>query len=371
MPSLEVLDTGVVHRGDDSAPHFRNTYWPTVVELSDGRLLAAMDIAHHMNSRDARSYYCLSNDGGETWTGPRIIWDGEGWDRPFHTTCRIGRTPDGGAVGFMAIKDRSDPDNPHTNPDTGGMVDMEHALFRWDRERRAWSLPEVFQRPIDWNCYECCHPVFAVTEQRWLLPTAFRLDWSGQCPFGHKAFAFVSKDAGRTWTDMVDVFDLSAEDIICWEQKQTRLSDGRIFAVCWAFNNQTKENHHNRYTFSDNNGQSYGPPLESPLHGQTCTPIGLAHNHVLCVYRRLDRNGLWAHLARIDGTKWEPLAEKLIWGHDVEAIGGGANSSIQHQKKLQFGFPQIIHLAGALFVVFWCVEDGLSNIRWHRLNATP
>lgn len=371
MAIIQSLDTGVIYRGDENAPHFRNAYWGSVVELADGRLMAAMDISHHMTSRDARSYYSFSDYDGRTWTVPRIIWDGQGWGRPFHTTCRISKMPDGNVVGFMAIKDRSDPDKTHGNPETGGIVEMDQAVVRWDPRQHAWSQPQVMDYPVDWRHYECCHSIFAVTADKWLLPSAFRLDWNGDCPFGHKAFAFVSHDAGKTWPEIVDVFDLWDQQVICWEQKQTYLSDGRIFAVCWAFNSRTRKDHPNRYTFSNDAAESYGPPYESPLLGQTCTPIGLADSHVLCLYRRLDKNGLWAHLARIDGTGWEPLTEQLIWGGDVEALAGGVDSSIQNQKNLQFGFPNIIRLSdGDLFLVFWCVEGGLSNIRWYRLRVT-
>ena len=55
---------------------------------------------------------------------------------------------------------------------------------------------------------------------------------------------------------------------------------------------------------------------------------------------------------------------------DVEAIANSKDSSIQNQKKLQFGFPCVIQLGnGDIFFVFWCVENGLSNIRWYRLKV--
>ena len=75
---IDIIDTGLIYRGAESAPHFRNTYWPSVVELASGELLAAMDISNFINSRDARSYYSLSKDQGKSWSEPKIIWDGEG-----------------------------------------------------------------------------------------------------------------------------------------------------------------------------------------------------------------------------------------------------------------------------------------------------
>lgn len=370
MAMIKIIDNGLVYRGDKNAPHFCNAYWSSVVELSNGELLASMDISKHINSRDARSYFSISKDGGKNWSEPKVIWDDPNWRHPFHTTCRISQTPDGEVIGFMGIKNRSNLDQPHTNPETGGMVDMEHAVVRWDGKNQEWSKPEMINRPIDWKCYESCHWIFPVTSEKWLIPTAFRLNWEGDCPFGHKAFAFVSKDRGKSWPDVVDIFDLSSEDMISWEQKQTRLSDGRVFVVCWAFNSKTKENHRNRYTFSDDNCDSYGEVFESPLLGQTCTPLGLDDNHVICIYRRLDKKGLWAHIAKIEQNRWIPITEKLIWGGDVEAIAGGKDSSIQNQKKLQFGFPYVIRVKnGEVFFVFWCVENGLSNIRWFRLKV--
>ncbi len=367
---IDIIESGLIYRGEESDPHFRNSYWPSVVELENGVLLAAMDISNYINSRDARSYYSISKDNGKSWSEPKIIWDGEGWSYPFHTTCRISKSPGGEVIGFMAIKDRSDSEQPHTNPENGGMIDMEHAVVRWDNDNQSWLKPEIFKRPIDWKCYESCHAIFPITSEKWLLPTAFRTNWEGECPFGHKAFAFVTEDRGKNWKGTVDVFDHWTENLICWEQKQTFLSDGRVFAVCWAFNAETKKNHKNRYTFSTDNGDSYGETFESPLSGQTCTPIGLDDSHILAVYRRLDKNGLWGHLAKIEGTEWIPISEKLIWGEDVEAIKGVKDHSIQNQKTLQFGFPTVIQLSdGSIYIVFWCVEEGLSNIRWYRLKS--
>ena len=368
---IEIIDTGLIYRGDESAAHFRNTYWPTVVELDNGDLLASMDISNIMNSRDARSYYSITQDQGKNWSDPKIIWDGNGFPYPFHTTCRISRTPDGQVIGFMAIKDRSNSDQPHTNPENGGMINMEHAVVRWNNDSQSWLKPEIFKRPIEWKCYESCHAIFPVTSETWLLPTAFRTNWDGECPWGHKAFAFVTRDCGKSWNEIVDVFDCSSENLICWEQKQTFLSDGRLLAVCWIFNDEKKVNQNNRYTFSTNLGDSYGDIFECPIYGQTCTPIGLPDNHILGVYRRLDKNGLWGHLAKIEGNKWIPISEKLIWGKDVEAVKGVKDDhSIQNQKTLQFGFPTMIQLRdGYIYLVFWCVENGLSNIRWYRLRS--
>jgi hypothetical protein len=309
-----------------------------------------------------------SADGGKTWSDPQKIFEPDETATRYSAGIRMSRIHDGTLAGFVNLLDRSDPDAPTTNRETGGTVPREHAVIR-SKDGRTWSDLEPFAYPIDWKCFGEPSPILALSAERWLLPSLTRLDWSGQCPHGLKSFVTISEDQGRTWPRLVDVFDLWSERTITWEQKQAVLSDGRIFAVTWAFNSDTKANLPNLYTFSEDEGDSYAPPLRSPLQGQTCTPLALPDNRILCVYRRVDRNGLWAHLAEIRDTDWLPMAETCLWGSDREAIPGAKDSSIQHQHNLQFGYPQLVHLEdGDLFAVFWAVEDGLSVIRGFRLG---
>ena len=365
MAEIRILDSGIVYRGPRPDTPMSNAYWPTVVELGSGELVVAMNIATAMSTPDTRAYCCRSSDGGKTWTAPEKIFEPDESEHPVQVTVRINRTPDEQLVGFTTLLDRSRIGSPRTNPETGGTVEMAHAIVRSDDGGLSWSGPQTFRSPLDWECYGEPSPILPLSANRWLLPSLTRLNWEGECPLDLKAFAMISEDQGLTWPRAVDVFNHWAERIICWEQKQTRLTDGRLLAVTWAFDTVAKQNLRNRYTFTSDEGDSYGASLESPLDGQTCTPLGLDGNHVLFAYRRSDKPGLWAHLAHINDTDWRPVAETLLWGGEVKGL---ADSSIQHMTGLKFGFPQLIRAAdGAVFLVFWGVEDGLSVIRWFRL----
>jgi hypothetical protein len=154
-----------------------------------------------------------------------------------------------------------------------------------------------------------------------------------------------------------------------YEQKQIVLSDGRLMAVCWVIDHNAKQNLPNRYTFSNDHGDSYIPPRNTPLLGETCTPIALPQNRILCVYRRMDQRGLWAHLARIDREAWTPLAEAPLWGANVTAHDTTQSSMLAQMSTLRFGCPSIVQLTDReLLALFWCVEDCVSNIRWIRLR---
>jgi len=47
----------------------------------------------------------------------------------------------------------------------------------------------------------------------------------------------------------------------------------------------------------------------------------------------------------------------------------GATESADELAALCFGYPSLKQLSDSdVFVVFWCVEDLVSNIRWLRLR---
>lgn len=368
MAVIEVLATGIVFRGSADDGHFRNAHFPSVVELDGGRLMAAMDIGQRMTARDVRSYCCRSDDGGQTWSRPRLIFEPDQSDHPVTTSCRISRGPDGRLLGIAQLIDRSRPGEDLSNPQTDGSTPGQLAVIQSDDGGETWSGPTKINPPINWSTWELCSVILPLDADRWLLPTAIFPDWEGRSPLGVKALVMTSEDRGQSWPRSTDVFDFWDQKTTAWEQKQAVLSDGRILAVCWCFNYATKQDEPNRYTLSHDHGATYGTARDTPLQGQTCSILGLEDNHVLCVYRRLDKRGLWAHLARVEGDNWQPITDAAIWGTDVDAIAGGGDSSLRNLHKLQFGFPTLIRMAsGDIFCVFWCVEDGLSVIRWYRL----
>ena len=89
------------------------------------------------------------------------------------------------------------------------------------------------------------------------------------------------------------------------------------------------------------------------------------------IYRRVDKPGLWAALVEIDGETWHQISEAPIWQGTVSGMLGERTHSGDELSALKFGFPSMVQLPeGEILTVFWCLEDGVHNIRWIRLRVS-
>lgn len=370
LPKAKVLSSGYVYR--NPKPHLwsRQAAFPSLVALENGDILCAFDRGSAIASLDRRTYISRSSDGGETWSEPGLIFEPDESRHPVSTSCRISRLPGGDLIGLACLFDRTRTDEGHANSKTGGFVRTEMATVRSTDHGITWSRPEPICPAIAWERFEICSPIVAVNSKRLLAPTSIWPDWGGACPHGaHRAIAFVSSDAGRTWPSVTSVLDMAPDPVTGWEQKQAILADGRLMAICWTMNLQTRQSLHNHYVFSSDAGDTFGPAIKSPVHGETNTPLALRDNHILAAYRRVDRRGLWVQLARIDGDAWKPLIDVPIWGTEALSYASDEGSVMQRMHTLQFGCPTLVELPGGdILLAFWCVEDCTSNIRWYRLG---
>jgi sialidase-1 len=370
MNSIELLESGVVYRNPLPAVRSAHAYFPTIVVLPSGELLVGMDIGSAFESIDVRSYTCRSSDGGSTWTKPEFLFQPDESRGCISTTCRIGSVFDGEVLGWACLYDRSRTDYGLGNPQVEGFCRTDFATVRSNDGGRSWSTPKAVELPANWQHFETCAPPYRVDNRRLLVLTSPWSNWEGKpSPWNQNGMAFGSNDNGQTWTELVQVFHDDAGHLNFYEQSFAQLSDGRLAAMAWVYDRNRGQNANNRIAFSDDGGRTFNSGIETPLEGETCRPIGLPENHLLVIYRRVDKKGLWAHLARIEGEQWSVLGELQLWNglHGIQP--STRQGTLAQMSQLKFGCPSVVQLHGGdIFVVFWCVEDCVSNIRWLRLQ---
>ncbi len=180
-----------------------------------------------------------------------------------------------------------------------------------------------------------------------------------------------SHDCGANWKEIIPTFPSDSRPLMGLEQALARLSDGRLLAVCWTYDQHSGKSLLNRWSWSKDEGRHFSPPEFAPIHGETCRPLGIEGDHVVFVYRRVDQPGLWAHLASIKDDQWQPLEDILLWNGLASEQPTVGHGTIEKMSQLRFGCPALLQMRdGSVFVVFWCVEDCVSVIRWLRLEVS-
>lgn len=364
---IQCENTGLVYANPQ--PHLKavHAWHPSLALLDDGELLCAFDLGEAAESLDYCTYVARSSDGGVTWQPPQQLFQDNLTRKTTHT-MRIAALRDGSLVGFGARFYRDDPTEGLTNRATLGFVPMDLILLRGDKSGHHWTGPTTITPPLDGPAFEICHNILELSDGRWLAPTQTWPAWDGRSPHGWKAIALVSNDRGQTWTDYLTVFAAPNEHTIHFEQSVVQLADGRLLAVSWAYDSQTRSTLPIPYALSSD-GQSFAPSASTGLRGQTAKLVALHDGQVLCVYRRDDKPGLWAQLARMDGNLWVNLGELELW---TGALSGRESRNTSDElSSLKFGFPSLLELPnGIIKVVFWCLENGSHVVRWFDLRIT-
>jgi len=362
---IRTLDAGIVFRNPKPYLTAVHAWHPSLALLAGGELLASFDLGQAVESLDYHTCLARSSDGGKTWSAPQPLFHDSLPRRSTHSV-RIGAVSRGTLVAFGGRFYRDDPGEGLVNRTNLGYVPMDLILLTSSDAGRTWIGPATVAPPLVGPAFETCHRVVELADGRWLLPTSTWRGWNGEAPHGMQAIALVSHDRGKSWSEYLKVIDQTDRGVISWEQGLAQLPDGRIVAVVWSFEEATGRSLPNRYAVS-HDGRTFGAPRENGLEGETAKLLALSNGRLLCLYRRLDKPGLWANLVRIDGDQWVNLAEAPLWQGAVSGMSGAAPSG-DELSALKFGYPSMVELPdGNVMAVFWCVEDGQHIIRWQRI----
>ena len=363
---IKSVAAGNVYR--NPKPHLRaiHAWHPSLTCMPDGELISTFDLGQGVESLDYRTYLARSTDRGETWSEPLPIFHDPVTRRSTHTV-RTSAVGDGTLVGMGIRAYRDDPEEGVINRANLGYVESDIFLLRSHDRGRTWEGPQVVPPPLVGPAFEMCHRIIELADGRWLFPSSTWKDWNGNAAKGMRCVAFVSHDRGITWPEHLEVVDQVDRGVLSWEVGLTQLPDGRLVAVVWSFEESTGKSLPNRYAISAD-GRTFSPSRENGILGETSKLLTLPDGRLLCVYRRLDKPGLWANLVRIEGYEWINLEQACLWQGAPSGMMG-VRSNSDELSGLKFGYPSLVQLPGGdVMVVFWCVEDCLHVIRWQRLE---
>ncbi len=364
MPaSIEVLEHHVVWENPTPTFTSRHAYFPGIVRLPSGQLLAMFPIGQAFESADQVIHVSRSADDGRTWTPPA----------PLHERYRPGLGSlkptllDDGTLIALGYAHYADGDR-WLNHQTGGCPGGLNLVSRSNDNGRTWTLPAELPHRYP-EVLEISGPCLQLQSGDLVaLGTPIPL-YDGSRPTGVIGIALRSSDRGRRWDDSTVYW--RQPPISPLEARLAQLDDGRIVAVVWALDESAGVCHNNMVTISHDDGRTWSPPIDTGVAGQASSVLARPGNWLLSIHAQREKEpvGVVVRVVDLAGDRWTTLADANVWDQAVaRKVGGYADMG----ANVKFGQPSLLHVAGDQYLAYhWAIEDGQGKILAHRLRIQP
>ena len=365
---IDVLATGIIYR--NPKPYLRAVHamHPSLMAASDTEIIATFDLGQGAESLDYHTVLARSRDGGSNWTleGPIIKVTPA---RLSTHSIRPSLLANGTLLGIQALYVRNDPEEGILNRQNLGLVPTELYLMASEDLGKNWSQPQPLKPPLESPAWEVSHAPLQLSNGTLALPLSTWRGWDGRLPPGQQAVVLLSEDRGKTWPRFSRSFDGRSSGFIHWEQCVIEWGSGML-AVAWEYDPKETQTRPTVFSMTEGRPAEFGPAQATGFLAETCKILALGSDRLLAVYRRMDRPGLWATIARIQGKTWVNESSAPLWQGAVSRMLGEGKGA-DELSGLKFGSPSMKRLSdGTVIVAFWCHEDEISNIRWIKLSLT-
>ncbi len=365
---MKIVDSSIIYENSLPQLRSRQSFFPFLCELPDGKLAAVHVIGEAFESVDSTSYISFSDDGGKNWSTPHRLFNKQDFDCPITDYCKVSVLPDGrlAAIGYAYY--RRDTELPIGNPKNGGVLD--DFVFYSTSSDNGMTWEKI--RPIEcvWGPHvEASAPLTVLSENTFITPITGFPDWNGNITSRYCGRVLRSDDGGKTWDDSTVCMEFDG-DITCYEQRMCRLESGAIVCIGWNENIITGERLNNHYTISYDGGRSFSKPISTGIQGQASSVCALGGDYLLALHavrRDTDRPGIYGCIVDLSNRKWNIVEKTVLWEPSVPIVKDKNMAEIF--SFLKFGQPGAILLSsGDIMMSHWYAENGQYRTAASRIK---
>ena len=375
MPSLQIVDTGPIYRNPNPGYQHVLACFSHIVQLSDQEILCAYNQGQAIYATDLTFHQARSTDGGKTWDQHSMFTDRSQDDRHYsYHSPFISRMRDGELVIIAFRVDRTDPDHPIFNEETGGLTKLEVMLQRSGDNGHSWSLPEVLDLPEE-MVISPSSAIVELPDGTWFLAFDQWHAFDDPGPYQPRNVAFFSSDRGKTWGDPVPFADGAPQGKGHWHGRVHALTDDRLFALFWSANMTNGLGELNLHRcFGSPDGKTWTTPEATNMPGQTNDVADLGDGRFVGFFtvRESAQPGFRAVLSEDWGKTWDLDNQIVVWdasGRDRLGVSAPDSYPRSHDT-IAFGAPTASRLLdGDVLVSFWCTEMSITHVRYARLRV--
>ncbi|HHW31684.1 MAG TPA: exo-alpha-sialidase [Clostridiaceae bacterium] len=371
MSSINVIETGILFENKLPQLRSRHGYFPGIIKMNDGTLMAAYVVGEAFESVDLTTEISISRDEGRTWERIGKIYDKRKSSRKTSDSLKLTQTKDGRLLAFGYEMDRSNPCLPIGNVETGGILDSNMVLFESTDMGKSWGDPVIIPNSFLGDPVEASAPLVELKNGHLVTPIANFKNWEGICKSGLHSRLLRSEDGGRTWDDSTVIMEFPGRNITIWEQRLCQTESGMLCVISWNEDLANGIQLPNHFALSYDNGKTFEKPQSTGIMGQASGLVHIEGEKILslhCMRRGTDKPGIYAYIVDLSNGTWDIIDEKVVW--EPKTLLQANKKMMDVFAFLKFGQPSAIRLnqGGDFLMVNWIIEEGQGKIIWTRLN---
>lgn len=289
----KIAEQVIVYDGSSSKDICSATFQDVCV-LPSGRILVSFRGGPQKGPINIgeNGYYCISDDGGKTWTEARApfgtlkIDGGEGRARGFQLLSLGGNK----VFGVMSLVEEIGEELPYFNEKTEAIKNTQLYTFFSSDGGETFSEPQRIEMKSKYKDLACVltSPPLLLKDGRIMVNFEVYKTYYDEGPFSHHAACIFSDDGGKTWGEEVTISE--AGDIYPWDHRMGELEEGHLVDYIWTFDRRINDYLNIHMTESFDGGYTWSELVDVGLPGQAGNPVQLRDGRVALPY--FDRTGV-------------------------------------------------------------------------------
>jgi hypothetical protein len=382
---MRVEDGGLIYDAANQPAERRVACFVALCPLRNGAMLCCFQVGPRKHAPTGTLGLCRSDDGGRTWHEvPLKLETAVNGVRGSLAAGEMVEVGPGRLLLFATWFDRSDPDQPLFDPESGGILPSRQLLAESREEGRSWSawreLPTAGLR----GC-ALTGPVLHWPDGAIGVAFESYKEYGDPRPGRHAAWLMISRDHGATFGPPLLVAQHPEHAVYYWDQRlAVGPGPGELVALFWTHDLVRKRDltvHFRRAWLTDlevpSETSGISPILSTPIAGQIAAPLVLDDGRLLAFVVDRGKPATMTLWQSPDGGLTWPRQEALtIYAHDERAALSQTSGPIDFKQywedmgKWSFGHPAIRPIGpGRVLVAWYAGTPDAMSVHWARLRV--